>query len=182
MRPSCSARGTARPEYPDNMNPVVTLTIPGNMADDPETTGKNEHRNHNGSVEVTFSLLGAVLDANVTQLMFDVDGPPTQAATGGEDYLCVNPADTTQTDSADTGCTDPVAAPGTIASIVSGGRKGDSSITILVEPADEDTEDNADALTERDSGVGTTGRTQTISFNLPPAGEPCLGGCRQHGC
>ena len=167
--------GHSSPEYPVNMNPVVTLTIPGNMADDPATTGKNEHRNHNGSVEVTFSLLGAVLDANVTQLMFDVDGPPTQGASG-EDYLCVN--SNGDTDAADTGCTAPVAAPGTIASIVSGGRKGDSSITILVEPAAEDTSDTTgDALTERDSGVGTTaGRTQSISFNLPRLANLALAG------
>ena len=166
--------GHSSPEYPDNMHPVVTLTIPGNRVDNTATPSINEYRNHNGSVEVTFSLLGAVLDANVTQLMFDVDGPSTQG-TGGEAYLCVNPADTGQTDSADTGCTDPVAAPGTIASIVSGGRKGDSSITILVEPAGDNTTDvTGNALVERNSSPA--GRTQTISFNLPRLANLALAG------
>ena len=164
--------GHSSPEYPDGMTPVVTLTIPGNLADD-DTTDINEYRNHNGSVEVTVSLLGAVLDANVTGLMFDVDGPPRNGpGQTGEDAANVCP----DGGGSDLGCIDPVAAPGTIASIVSGGRKSDSSITILVEPAGEDTDTGEDALTERDSGEGTGGRTQTISFNLPRLANLALAG------
>ena len=44
---------------------------------------------------------------------------------------------------------DYVTAPGTVASIVSGGRKGDKLITIKIEAGIDRHGDNADGVTER---------------------------------
>ena len=64
MRPSCSATGHATPSTrPTTGAPMVTLTIPMNMADDPEAGKK--HRNHVVR-EGTFSPHGRGGDANVT--------------------------------------------------------------------------------------------------------------------
>ena len=168
------------PKYPQGMEPMVTLTIPANVLDDAATTDVDETQNHNGSAEITFTLHGAVFDASVTALMFDVDGPPMQGPDGGTDadILC-------DTDTSDLGCTDPVVAQGDIASIVSGGIKGGNTLTIKVEATSTDTTGvDAAALASRDSGSnsadGTTttnGRLQTISFEVPRlAGLSGLGG------
>ena len=107
--------GHASPVYPadidadmaDNQDgtPVVMLTIPANVTADADTPGVD----HNGSAEITFSVHGGTFDANVTGLMWDPDG--------------------------DGATTADVAAPGDVASIISGGRKGDTSITIKIEEA-----------------------------------------------
>ena len=152
------------PKYPGDDAPTVQLFIPANVADN--GTDEDETVDHTGSAEITFRLHGgAVFNANVTALMFDSDGPP--------------PANCGEEPSAD-GCAEPVVAPGGVASIVSGGRKGDSSITIKVEEAEADTSDSENNNTMRDMGNGadgTVGRDQTISFAMPRlAGLSGLGG------
>ena len=165
-------------KYPADMTPVVTLTIPSNTA--ATTTAKA--KSYTGAAEVTFSLLGAEFAGNITSLMFDRDGPETQAVTGGNPaVLCsTNVADgtpATNADTADTGCTAPVVAAGTVASIVDGGRKGDSSVTIKVEPTDTDTTDTeASVIQERDAGEGDQGRLQTIFFDMPELTKVALSG------
>ena len=165
--------GHASPEYPADINPqmdgdqdgtpVVTLMIPGNYnaraavgADTDDATDDRDActaQNHNGSAEVTFTLLAGTFDGNVTGLMWD---PNT-------------------TDTGDT--SGPVAAPASVASIVSGGRKGDSSITIKIEEATEDAA-GAAGQAERSNITAApadvkacmppaTHVSQTISFTMP---------------
>ena len=106
-------------KYPDGMTPTVTLSIPANLGAVAARTGDDPctavaATNYTGAAEVTFALVGgATFNANVSGLMYDDNAAP---------------ADTTAA----------VAAIGTIASIVSGGRKGDSSITIKIEEASGD--------------------------------------------
>ena len=143
------------PKYPGGDAPTVQLFIPANVADDAGTPDEDETVDHTGSAEITFRLHGgAVFNANVTALMFDSDGPP--------------PANCGEEPSAD-GCAEPVVAPGGVASIVSGGRKGDSSITIKVEEAEADTSDSENNTTMRDMGDGTEGGV------IKPSPLPCQG-------
>ncbi|MDE0007717.1 MAG: hypothetical protein OXS50_05510, partial [Gammaproteobacteria bacterium] len=73
--------GHSSPVYPDEMTPMVTLTIPGNLDafdgdHDSDAATPNlvlPARDHNGSVEVTFTLVGGTLDANVTGLMYNAN-------------------------------------------------------------------------------------------------------------
>ena len=111
--------------------PVVTLTIPraanlrSAVEDNAGTPDVDESRdacpavavedvNDDGSAEITFKLLAGVFDENVKGLMWE-----TYDANNGS-------------------VSTPTAAPGTVATIESGGRKGDSSITILVKAATND--------------------------------------------
>ena len=109
--------GHGSPMYPKDKEPMAVLTIPANAdaveADADTDTAAKPAVDHSGSVEITFTLThGATFNANVAGLMWDQDG--------GGDTNDFEPAD------------------GAVASIKSGGRKGDSSITITVEEADED--------------------------------------------
>ena len=164
--------GHAAISYPEGMTPVVTLMIPGNYdardaagADTEDTTDDRDActaRNHNGSAEVTFRLLAGTFDGNVTGLMWD---PNASAAN----------------------TTGPVPAPASVATIESGGRKGDSSITIKIEEATEDSA-GADGQTARSSITAAPQPVkacmppeahvpQTISFSLPKlAGVQALAG------
>ena len=172
--------GHAAISYPDKMTPLVTLSIPQNRAirpgvpDDPTTPGDQslDHCpavNHDGSAEVTFTLLAGTFDGNVTGLMWDSN--VLLNATG-----------------ADTNAVAAVAAPASVASIESGGRKGDSSITIKIEEAVTGADATApgdnqnarastplDAPTAKECGAITT--FQRISFRLPGlAGLEALAG------
>jgi hypothetical protein len=154
--------GHAAISYPEGMNPVVTLTIPGNYdardaagADTDDTADDRDACtafSHNGSVEVTFTLLAGAFDANVTGLMWDANAAAANTA-------------------------DPVAAPATVATIESGGRKGDNSITIKIEEAanegpvaDGNTARLATSAAPADVKAcmaADTNPPQTISFSLP---------------
>ena len=171
--------GHAAIKYPSV--PTVVLTIPGNTA---ETTAADvtdaniQGHLHEGSAEVTFTLLGgATFDGNVTGLLWDndlnADGPDADGDENGDDTGDGddgNPA---------TGIKDNdfVTAPGTVASILSGGRKGDNSITIKVEAATtaaEGTRGN-DLRANYHDGRGDDGNAQaveaaggqSIAFKLP---------------
>ena len=158
--------GHSSPKYPIDLDPntegnqdgtpMVVLTIPGNLnaqAANPAATpplAASPARAHNGSAEVMFMLSGgAVFDANVTGLMYN-------ANTGDDDV--------------NTPTTLPVAAPGTVASIMDGGRKGDAHITIKIEEAtDADTTRPAPAPVDReaDGAIPSTVVDHSISFTLP---------------
>ena len=162
--------GHAAIKYPAKMTPVVTLAIPRNL-DARAAAGANTPddatddvvacpaRSHNGSVEVTFTLLAGVFDGNVTGLMWDTVAGNT---------------------------VDPVAAPASVASIVSGGRKNDNWITIKVEeatnggaPADGDAASRSAARSSVSVAYQSGGANnaacnepdtfpdQVISFNMP---------------
>ena len=141
--------GHDSPVYPEGMTPRVTLLLPGNLnaVADDETMPA---RNHSGAVEVTFDLIGGTFDAAVTGLMFDNDAG---------------------------GANDAVAAPAAVASIVSGGRKGDSSITIRVEEADQTDNNNEGrngAFTDR--SPDTAANDQIIYFDVPRLADLALSG------
>ena len=109
--------GHGSPMYPKDKEPMAVLTIPANadaVAADADTGAAAKPAvDHSGSVEITFTLThGATFNANVAGLMWDEDGGGTANSFA--------PAD------------------GAVASIKSGGRKGDNSITITVEEAGED--------------------------------------------
>ena len=119
--------GHAAISYPDTMTPVVTLSIPRNQSERPardDNAGTEEDEalagcpavNHNGSAEVTFTLLAGTFDGNVEGLMWD---PVVTLNAKGEDTA--NGTNQVAT-----------AAPASVASIESGGRKGDRSITIKI--------------------------------------------------
>ena len=157
--------GHPSPVYPDKKTPMVVLTIPQDLADrdavvDADTPTNNRDacsaQGHGGEADITFMLSGgATFNSNVAGLMWDPDGAgPFEARP----------------------------APGTVASIKEGGRKGNSSITITVKPtgkadapADEDSvrttnpRDADDAwMAEEKCKVVVAGRAnQTIFFELP---------------
>ena len=143
---------TATP--PVDMTPIVTLTIPGNLnaqAADTTVTPAREAspaRNHNGSAEVTITLLAGVLDANVTGLMYDAN---TSDDGAGENA--------------------PVPATAAVASIIDGGRKGDNFITIKVEEATAATDDGSRPAgsTDRaaDGSIPESVADHAIFFELP---------------
>ena len=170
--------GHAAISYPEGMTPMVTLTIPRNVAArtaDATTTPPTiacPARNHDGSVEVTFTLLAGMFDGNVTGLMWD-------PAVGG-------PAASPNT-------TPAVPAPSAVATIESGGRKGDSHITIKIAeatetgaPGDTNTARSNENTATYQSGTAETNPvctptadllSQTISFALPKlAGLQALAG------
>ena len=130
--------GHDSPVYPDKMTPVVTLTFPANVegAAATDTDAAVARVNHDGASIITFELIGAVFDGNVTGLMFDAN------------------------DSDDSN--EVIAATGAVASIMSGGRKGDSEIVIKVEEAADD---------------GRSGENpQTITFTMPRLANLALAG------
>ena len=153
--------GHSSPVYPDEMTPMVVLTIPqdlepreaSGLGDDDPTNDVMacSAQGHDGEAEITFTLSGgATFNANVTGLMWT----PVPGTT--------------------------VPAPGTVASIKEGGRKGASSITITIEPAEAESADadstqrlaaNLSADTAWMPGTAckeAAGRpVQTISFALP---------------
>ncbi|MDE0005802.1 MAG: hypothetical protein OXQ29_24190 [Rhodospirillaceae bacterium] len=153
--------GHGSPKYPIDLDPntdgnqdgtpMVVLTIPGNLnaqAADASLTpprAASPARNHDGSAEIRFELTGgAVFDANITGLMYDADGAAT-------------------TESA-------VAAIGTIASIMAGGRKNDNYVTIKIEEASDaaTTRPAPDALDrETDGSIPDAITSHSISFSLP---------------
>ena len=144
-------------KYPANMTPKVVLTIPPNLAavaareasGDTPACAAVPAVEYSGEAEVTFTLLGgAMFDANVAGLMYDVGS-----------------ADSTE-----------VTATGAVASIVSGGRKDDSSITIKIEAAAGDGTAATRPVRERTGDRNDTAScavtrgdaaSHTISFYLP---------------
>ena len=120
-------------EYPAGETPMVQLTIPEDAA------GK---QGHSGEAEVTFTIYGGTFDANVRVINWDQD-----LATGSTDE------DENTED-------DYVAAPGTAVSIVSGGRKGESHLTIKLMAATTGTE-------EADAGTRKSDLNQRIAFDMP---------------
>ena len=152
--------GHAAISYPDKMTPMVTLRIPRNLAarDGTDTLDACLARNHNGSAEVTFTLLAGVFDSNVSGLMWD--SLDTTGNTEG-----------------------PVPAPAAVATIEGGGRKGDNSITIMIKEATVEAEPT-DGQEARSESSTTTYQAdvkactppavpvyQTISFALPELTE-----------
>ena len=146
------------------------------QADPQNNVAGSLRKDHTGSAEITFTLHGAVFDANVTALMFDRDGP----AKNGASQSGVEAANIcTDNGGTDVGCDEAVVAAGTVASIVSGGRKGDASITIEVAAATVQTDDagtGAAVVQQRDMGFDTEGRDQTISFAIPRLAKLALAG------
>ncbi len=149
--------GHAAIKYPDKMTPKVVLTIPADLGavvardasgTDPACAAVPAVT-YGGVAEVTFELLGgAMFDANVAGLMYDADGAGTTSTEG--------------------------TATGDVASIVSGGRKDDTSITIKIEAASSDA--GTRPIVERTGtraaapACGVTyadGASHTISFDLP---------------
>ena len=145
-------------KYPANMTPKVVLTIPPNLAAVAarEASGGNPGCaavpavEYSGEAEVTFTLLGgAMFDANVAGLMYDADAGGTESTEG--------------------------TATGDVASIVSDGRKDDSSITIKIEAATTDGTTTRPINTRartRDGDscavtLGDAAASHTISFYLP---------------
>ena len=138
-------------EYPDKMTPKVVLTIPANVGqvDATDTCPAVPAVEYSGEAEVRFTLLGgAMFDANVAGLMYDADAGGTEST---EDT-----------------------ATGAVASIVSDGRKGDSSITIKIEAAEADSSAGARILRVRQGTRGdgcavthAAAASHTISFYLP---------------
>ena len=186
--------GHATLRHPREMPvPMVTVTIPGNSdrtetpADEsdadgtgPQGTGTSTAgTDHAGVTEIRFTLTAGEFAANVAGLMWDpnidADGPDND---GDED------GDPTTADADDTTATtgnrgnDFVVAPGTVASIVDGGRSGDSHITIKIEAAE-----TADSPFEiaADPGTGAAVRDprawQRLMFRMPTLkGLESLGG------
>ena len=137
-------------KYPNQMTPKVVLTIPPNIAGlvATSTCPAVPAVEYSGEAEVTFTLLGgAMFDANVAGLMYDADAGGTESPEG--------------------------TATGAVASIVSDGRKDDSSITIKIEAAS--TDDTTRPINTRtrtrdgDACAVTLGdaASHTISFYLP---------------
>ncbi len=170
--------GHGSPEYPADINaemegnqdgtPVVTLTIPKNLDARPASTSPVHDAcpavDHSGAAEVTFTLVSGTFDANVSGLMWD---PVVEAPAVGDGLRT---------------------APASVASITSGGRKGDNSITIKIEEATESAA-GTDAHTERSSDsvapdtasracrAPASATNQTISFEMPRlAGLDALAG------
>ena len=121
-------------KYPTDINP----NMDGNQDGTPIvklTIPANvpDGTNHNGSARITFKLSTGTFMSNITGLMWNAGG-----------------------DAEDT------AAPGTVATIVSGGRAGENEIVIEVKEAgaDNDTDETRRAGDE-------TGVKQTISFRMP---------------
>ena len=139
--------GHDSPVYPEGMTPVVTLVFPANVeavaATDEEAAVARV--NHDGASIITFELIGAVFDGNVTGLMYNAN---------------------TNDDEPDTATTLPVPATGTVASIMSGGRKGDSEIVIKVE----------EASTEEDTRSTSTENPHAITFTMPRLANLALAG------
>ena len=139
------------PNTPDNQDgtPKVVLTIPPNLDAQPARPSPprpaSPALSHNGSAEVKFELSGgAVFDGNVTGLMYDADG----SGTASEEQ----------------------AAPGTVASIMAGGRKGENYVTIKIEEATSDSEATRpapDPVNRTDTGGIPADGSHTISFRLP---------------
>ncbi len=149
------------PKYPTGMEPMVTLTIPGNLdafdaVEGPPAVAAIPARIHNGSVEVEFKLHGAMFDANVTGLMYN-------ASTTADPQVVI-------------------AAPASVASIVSGGRKGDDWITIKIEEASTADDTRPTTSVARTAGTGAIPANvsdHTISFEVPRlAGLSGLGGAK----
>ena len=146
-------------EYPKDARPMVTLTIPANVLDDTATTDVDESLDngdlHNGEAEITFTLTAGVFDANIGGLMWDPDGPA--------------PADC---DGNALGCVEASSAPGTVASILEGGRKGQNFIKIKIEAANPDTDSAAlDTDVTNDGGRRNVDVMQQLMFDIPELDE-----------
>ena len=163
--------GHAAVNYPDGKTPMVQMTIPGNVTagDNPLTTAVETDfestggTTHMGEAEVTFTLIGGTFDANISGIMWD-----SNLAADGDDN---DEGDDGTGDDDSDGTTgnrmnDYVTAPGTVVSIMSGGRKGDNSMTVKIMAA---TADGA-------GGTRSIARYQRIAFDLPPLTGVALGG------
>ena len=157
--------GHAAVNYPEGKTPQVQLTIPGNVADgdNPFTDATETDFNstggttHMGEAEVTFTLIGGTFDANISSIMWDSDLAADAVDDGNAD---------TTTDGDGMNMNDYATAPGTVVSIMSGGRKGDNSMTVKIMAATAD-------------GAGSTRSAaayQRIAFNLPPLTGVALAG------
>ena len=109
----------------------MTLTIPANVAAQPDGTPPVRGTSHNGSAQITFKLSAGTFMSNITGLMWN-NG------------------------------TDDAAAPGTVATIVSGGRAGEKEIVI---------EGEGSRLTETTPTVG-------VPVPKPVSRRPSPSGCR----
>ncbi len=175
--------GHAAVNYPDGKTPMVQMTIPGNLAtsgadnpltdavDDTRTTATTDGTTHMGEAEVTFTLIGGTFDANISGLLWDSDLATDTADLDNDedDNPDTPPTATIITTIGAATRNDYVAAPGTVVSIVSGGRKGDNSITIKVEAAIA-----ADGT--EDPSMRFAGKFQRIGFYLPPLTDVALAG------
>ena len=119
-------------EYPTDKMPMVTLTIPGNAADDPftatsETDATTKGTAHGGSALVTFTVHGATFDANIGEIRWDSNVVRDDVTSVGGD--------------GDGDGYDYEVAPGNVVSIEEGGRKGDNFITLRIEAAADEGDD-----------------------------------------
>ena len=193
--------GHATLNHPEDSVPRVVLNFPANTGAVTARTATDgviacpavpARSKDTGAGEVTFRLLAGTFGANISAVMYDVDGPDRNGfgQTGtAADNIC------TVTDSGDDlGCTDAVAAPASVASIVAGGRTGDNYITIKVEEgsiSDSTKRPTAavaaarssNTLTcdlnigETESGENVVGANHQLYFDLPKLnGLESLGG------
>ena len=148
-------------EYPGDARPMVTLTIPPNVLEDTSTEATeldNSGHMHNGEAVITFTLTAGVFDANIGGLMWDPDGPA--------------PADPADCDGNALGCVEASSAPGTVASILEGGRKGQNFIKIKIEAANPDTDSAAlDTDVTNDGGRRNVDVMQQLMFDIPELDE-----------
>ena len=142
--------GHATLEYPTTTGaPMVSLTIPMNSpAADPVSRGTDGTR-HMGEVEVTFTLDAGEFDGNISELRWE------------EDLM----ADGTDGDEDTTN--DYVTAPGTVVSILDGGREGDNFIKIKIEAGI----DSGPGGVEGGAGKRDANKHQRIRFALPELNE-----------
>ena len=147
--------GHATLEYPTTTGaPMVSLTIPMNSpADESVTPAKPrgaQGTSHMGEVEVTFTLDAGEFDGNISELRWE------------EDLMA--DADTDTDEIADN---DYVVAPGTIVSILDGGRDGDNFIKIKIEAGIDSGLDSV----EEDASRRDANKHQRIRFALPELNE-----------
>ena len=161
--------GHATLEYPAKTGaPMVTLHIPRNSPEDttttPATPRGTQGTMHMGEVEVTFTLDAGEFDGNISVLMWEedlnADGPD---ADEGDDGTGADDGDVATGNQEN----DYVTAPGTVVSIVDGGREGDNHIKIKIEAAIDSGLTGVDA----DTSKRDANKAQRIRFAIPDLNE-----------
>ena len=153
--------GHAAISYPEGMTPMVMLTIPGDVTDGDNPLTNDLNANTSDDVESDFDSTGGTDHAGAAEIKIDIIGAKFDGNVGGLEWDLNLAADGDDSDG--NPFNDYVSAPGGVVSIVSGGRKGESSITIKVEPAGGD-------------GNRAVGNYQRIRFALPELVEAALSG------
>ena len=140
-------------EYPTTTGaPMVSLTIPMNSPADGGATPAVPRgvlgTRHMGEVEVTFMLDAGEFDGNISELMWEEDLMDDADTDGVADN-------------------DYVTAPGTVVSILDGGREGDNFIKIKIEAGIDSGLDGGEEV----PGKRDANKHQRIRFALPELNE-----------